>query len=172
MKHRVIRTATQPIPDVVRSNFVHPPIFLHNHDRTHTLHCRLVLQSTLREHSEQLDLQRMWPGCISRRADTNRPSALLTILVLVWRPWAVRSINWVFPKSRALNRLALRTKLSVVSIVSGVTATVDQLDPLPDYNLFAHSNCYNECHGGTVLAGNTNSDQQLVRCTLHLEREM
>ena len=60
---------------------------------------------------------------------------------------------WAFARSRALNRLALRTKLGVSS------AAVDQPEELPDpiagYTVFGQSNCYNEGHGGTVLPGPT-----------------
>ena len=52
---------------------------------------------------------------------------------------------WAFLRSRALNRLALRTKLNVT------TATVERADPLSDYTVYRNSNCYHAPHGGIAL---------------------
>ena len=52
---------------------------------------------------------------------------------------------WAFLRSRALNRLALRTKLNVT------TATVERADPLSDYTVYRNSNCYHAPHGGVAL---------------------
>jgi hypothetical protein len=60
---------------------------------------------------------------------------------------------WAFARSRALNRLALRTKLPVVASTAIKTIKKGSGDPLADYNLIANSNCYNEGHGGIVLPG-------------------
>ena len=53
---------------------------------------------------------------------------------------------WAFARSRALNRLALRTKLHVSSAV--------ERSRLTNFTLYADANCY-KGHGGVVLPGHT-----------------
>lgn len=65
---------------------------------------------------------------------------------------------WAFTRSRALNRLALRTKLKVIAtrrtsdadshpFSSGLSGS----DPFVDYELYKDSNCYHAPHGGIEL---------------------
>ena len=67
---------------------------------------------------------------------------------------------WAFARSRALNRLALRTKLKVIA-TRGTDSDVDPhpvpsdhssgSDPPVDYDLYQGSNCYHAPHGGIEL---------------------
>eukprot|EP01050_Picozoa_sp_SAG11_P005649 SAG11_NODE_406_length_9736_cov_3.229117_1_plen_1784_part_00 len=55
---------------------------------------------------------------------------------------------WAFARSRALNRLALRTKLN---ISTSPQFRGERSDPFLNYTLYQHSNCYHAPHGGVVL---------------------
>ena len=55
---------------------------------------------------------------------------------------------WAFSRSRALNRLALRTKLKVST---STQSDEGRSDPLAAYTEYADSNCYHTPHGGVVL---------------------
>lgn len=61
---------------------------------------------------------------------------------------------WAFARSRALNRLALRTKLKATS--SEVAVDGSDLD-LTNYTRYAGANCY-KGHGGVVLPGYTTQE--------------
>jgi len=65
---------------------------------------------------------------------------------------AAESPLWAFTKHRALNRLALRTKLSVRgSVRSSVRGSVrGRSDAAHNYTLYKHSNCYGG-HGGVEI---------------------
>lgn len=65
---------------------------------------------------------------------------------------------WTFARSRALNRLALRTKLAIAVDAAAPAASTSTrappgLDPVAGYIRIPEANCYNEGHGGTVLPG-------------------
>lgn len=87
---------------------------------------------------------------------------------------------WAFSRSRALNRLALRTKLKVAASSAEGTAGVPAPAPraatataaaaaaaaaaLANYSMYPQANCYNEGHGGTVLPGAA-TNQTAASCT-------
>ena len=51
---------------------------------------------------------------------------------------------WAFTKQRALNRLALRTKLSIISVAAAT-------EPTPKgYTAYAHENCYDGSGGHAI----------------------
>jgi hypothetical protein len=58
---------------------------------------------------------------------------------------------WAFARSRALNRLALRTKLKVATAELDADGASTQSDSLADFELYEGSNCYHAPHGGVVL---------------------
>ena len=77
---------------------------------------------------------------------------------------------WAFSRSRALNRLSLRTKLAVTTsensaenAAAAAAAAVVKVDHLADYTIFPKSNCYNEGHGGVVLPGHA-QNQTAASC--------
>eukprot|EP01049_Picozoa_sp_SAG25_P001222 SAG25_NODE_50_length_18801_cov_117.737729_2_plen_829_part_00 len=57
---------------------------------------------------------------------------------------------WAFARNRALNRLALRTKLRVTAS-SVRLAGANRSDPFASYTVYRDSNCYHAPHGGVEL---------------------
>ena len=72
---------------------------------------------------------------------------------------------WAFSRSRALNRLALRTKLKVSS-ASAQSESPNGLDPLAAYTEYTESNCYHAPHGGVELprTGEWLKNQTVTSC--------
>ena len=65
---------------------------------------------------------------------------------------------WAFTKQRALNRLALRTKLSIISVAAAT-------EPTPKgYTAYAHENCY-DGSGGHAIDDDGVANVTMAACT-------